>query len=66
MESNSLLSALRHWKSFCMCVPLPPNTLRIIILTPVLPQPETWQVVTVQRRVIHSKHTMGSGDWKSQ
>lgn len=26
----------------------------IIILPPVLSQPETWQVVTVQRRVIHS------------
>lgn len=37
-----------------------------VLLAPVLSQPETWQVVTVQRRVIHSKHTTGSGDWKSQ
>lgn len=68
-ETNQTDSNLARLFVFCRsCTPpshthTPPGN---VLLAPVLFQPETWQVVTVQRRVIHSKHTTGSGDWKSQ
>lgn len=53
-------------RSFVFCRDPPPQPKKNVLLTPVLSQPETRQVVTVQRRAIHSKHTTGSVDCKSQ